>query len=226
MVTRPSNSVPEPSPDAPYFNPMHNHPEVREDYAAMMELLQEIEDRPRQEQPRRFWDVNRHEIEFRRQQADATGLPRVDTDDGTFVLVNGKATKLCYDCNERLPYYKGQCQPCRQEYGKKANFQRRVQRKSEILADRGGKCEWCGHVPNPLDDTDKMYLSVKEDFVTEIHGARSVLDYTYKNFRLNMHKVQILCRTCNRYRKRGINTKKMMLQLIYEDDRLRKDIQY
>lgn len=208
----------------PYFNPMHNHPEVREDYDAMLELLQEIEDRPKQEQPKKFWYKRR--IEFKSNESDATGLPRVENEDGTFVLMNNEPVKLCYDCNKRLPYYKGQCQPCRLEYAKQANFLRRQQRKSEVLEDRGGKCEWCGHVPNPLDDTDKMYLSVKEDFVTEIKEARSVLDYTYKNFRKHMHKVQILCRTCNRYRKRGINTRKLMLELIYENDQLRKDIRY
>lgn len=212
--------------DTPYFNPMHNHPEVTRDYSEMQEILEEIESRPRQEQPRRFWDVNRHKIEFRKEDASAKGLPKYDTEDGTFALVNGKAIRLCYDCNTRLPYYKGQCMQCRQEYSRMNMARTRAQRFAELSAERGGKCEWCGHTPNPNDELDKLYISLKDEFKGQLKEAREILTIAHKNYEKKKHMVQVLCRECNRWRKRGVNTRQVMLNLIYENDQLRKDIRY
>lgn len=190
--------------------------------------LDDIEDQRRRSRKK---DKRQFRIQFGKRNNSIAGLTKIDEPDGTYVLVGGDVVKLCYDCNRRLPYYKGQCFQCRQEYQRLRFNHVRPLRRARLVELMGGQCQWCGEPWDPDSRWPNLVFSPKPEFKAETERLQDVLDFNEKEFLDSPRKLELLCPSCRGHKGyRSIEEKnnaiqKTRLMKLLEVDQERKQRQ-
>lgn len=218
MVASPGNNSGHTGPSTPN--------QAKSDYDEMMSFIEGLADKPEDRPtPRRYGTTEHHADK----EENITLTHQTYEEDGdVYAYVDGYLpVRLCYDCHQRFPYYKGQCKPCRTEYQRKNLIRARTKRRMKMYDVLGNVCVICETPYNPNVHPANVVLSTKPEYY--VKGERleqKIINLAEDKWLDAMQYLELRCLSCKRYQDNGYDSKVEILLKHGEENEKNRDIKF